>query len=196
MTREQVKAIFPDATDEHIDAFLNANGADINKAKKSAADNNAEFERLKAIEKEYEKLKGSTLTEQEKLQKQLEAAEKAEKLFKRQTNKVSAEKLFVAAGLKDDEYSELLEYIVTEDTDQTTKTAMSFVGILKAQKAATEKAVKEQLMRDNPRPPSGDLPAPKGERAKLIDQYNEAEKRGDFVLCQTLQARIQALPKE
>ncbi len=155
MTREQVKAIFPEATDDQVDAFLNAHGADVNKAKKSAADNIAEFERLKGVEADYEKLKGSTLTEQEKLQKQLEAAEKAEKLFKRQTNKVAAEKLFVAAGLKDDDYSELLESIVTEDADGTTKTATNFVGILKAQKEATEKAVKEELMRNNPKPPAG-----------------------------------------
>jgi hypothetical protein len=155
MTREQVKAIFPDATDEQIDAFLNAHGSDVNKAKKSAADNNAEFERLKGIETEYEKLKGSTLTEQEKLQKQIEAAEKAEKLYKKQTNKVAAEKLFVTAGLKDEDYSELLESIVTEDAEHTTKTATSFVGILKAQKEATEKAVKEELMRNNPKPPAG-----------------------------------------
>ena len=155
MTREQVKKIFPDATDEQIDSFLNANGVDISKAKSGSEKLQEEIDRLKPIEAEYEKLKGSTLTEQEKLQKQLEAAEKAEKLFKRQANKVAAEKLFVTAGLKDEDYSELLESIVTDDAEHTTKTATGFVGLLKAQKEATEKAVKEELMRSNPKPPAG-----------------------------------------
>lgn len=196
MTREQVKAIFPDATDEQVDSILNSHGAELAKAKSVPKTAQEELDRLKAVEAEFEKLKGSTLTEQEKLAKQLEAAEKAEKLFKKQTNKVAAEKMFVAAGLKDEDYSELLESIVTEDAEHTTKTATSFVGLLKAQKEATEKAVKEELMRNNPKPPPGKNDPPKGDRAKLIEQYNEAEKRGDFVLCQTLQAQIQAIPKE
>jgi len=155
MTREQVKAIFPEATDEQVDAFLNAHGSDVNKAKKSAADNNAEFERLKDIETQYETLKTSSLTEAEKLQKQLDAAMTAEKSYKKMTNRVTAEKLFVGAGLKDEDYAELLDSIVSEDADLTTKTATSFVGLLKTQRETTEKAIKEELMRNNPKPPAG-----------------------------------------
>ena len=155
MTREQVKAIFPEATDEQVDAFLNAHGSDVNKAKKSAADNNAEFERLKDIESKYETLKTSSLTEAEKLQKQLDAAMTAEKSYKKMTNRVTAEKLFVGAGLKDEDYAELLDSIVSEDADLTTKTATSFVGLLKTQRETTEKAIKEELMRNNPKPPAG-----------------------------------------
>lgn len=45
-------------------------------------------------------------------------------------------------------------------------------------------------------PPAGKGDPPKTQKAKLIEQYNQAEKRGDFVLCQTLQAQIKAAPKE
>lgn len=155
MTREQVKNIFPDATDEQIDAILNANGADISKAKKGIEKLQEEIERLKPFEAELEQLKNASLTEQEKLQKQLEKAAEAEKNFRKLTNRVTAEKIFVSAGLTEADYSELLESIVSDDAELTTKTANSFVNLLKAQKEATEKAIKEELMRNNPKPPAG-----------------------------------------
>lgn len=176
MTREQVKAIFTEATDEQISAILDANGSDITKAKREISKLQEEVDRLKPFETELEKLKTASMTEQEKLQKQLEAAEKAEKLFKKQTNKVAAEKLFVAAGLKDEDYSELLESIVTDDAEHTTKTATLFVGILKSQKEATEKAIKEHLMRDNPRPPAGDPPTPGIVDKKAFDAMSSADQ--------------------
>lgn len=68
-----------------------------------------------------------------------------------------------------------------------------------AQKSFVEniqKAAKAAAIAGDDAPPAGGNPPPKGDRAKLIEQYNEAEKRGDFVMCQTLQAQIKALPKE
>jgi hypothetical protein len=59
-----------------------------------------------------------------------------------------------------------------------------------------QKAAKAAALADGDPPPAGKNDPPKGDRAKLIEQYNEAEKRGDFVMCQTLQAQIKALPKE
>jgi hypothetical protein len=79
----------------------------------------------------------------------------AEKSYKKMTNRVTAEKLFVGAWLKDEDYAELLDSIVSEDADLTTKTATSFVGLLKTQRETTEKAIKEELMRNNPKPPAG-----------------------------------------
>jgi hypothetical protein len=155
MTREQAKKIFPDATDTQINDLLDIHSTDIGKAKTGLGALQAEIDRLKPIETEYEKLKGASMTEQEKLQKQLEAAELAEKSYKKMTNRLTAEKLFVGEGLKEADYSELLDNIVSDNSELTAKTAAGLVGLLKAQKAATEKAVKEELMRSNPRPPAG-----------------------------------------
>jgi hypothetical protein len=66
----------------------------------------------------------------------------------------------------------------------------------KAHQDALAKAAKAAALAGGDPPPAGKNDPPKGDRAKLIDQYNEAEKRGDFVMCQTLQAQIKALPKE
>jgi phosphoribosylformylglycinamidine (FGAM) synthase-like enzyme len=59
-----------------------------------------------------------------------------------------------------------------------------------------KKAERAAALAGDQKPPAGKNDPPKGDRAKLIEQYNEAEKRGDFVMCQTLQAQIKALPKE
>jgi hypothetical protein len=66
----------------------------------------------------------------------------------------------------------------------------------KAHQDALAKAAKAAALAGGDPPPAGKNDPPKGDRAKLIEQYNEAEKRGDFVMCQTLQAQIKALPKE
>ena len=62
MTREEVKTIFPDATDEQVNAFLDKNSRDIGKAKGDGDKHKAEVERLKQQITE----KDNTISEMEK----------------------------------------------------------------------------------------------------------------------------------
>ena len=96
---------------------------------------------------------------------------------------------FIGLGYDEKLAEEAAKALADGDMVKFNAAQKSFVeNIQKAAKAAA-------IAGDDP-PPNGGNPPPKGDRAKLIEQYNEAEKRGDFVLCQTLQAQIKALPKE
>lgn len=96
MKREEVKAIFPDATDEQIDKIMAQNGADINKAK---GDFDAVKAQLKTAQTELTGLKAKTdqdaLAAAQKqaadLQAELDGIKKAESL-RTIREKVSKEK--------------------------------------------------------------------------------------------------------
>ena len=63
-------------TDEQIEKVMAENGKDVQSANAKANKNNTELERLKAIEKEYEDLKGQSMSESERNAKALEDAQK------------------------------------------------------------------------------------------------------------------------
>ena len=56
MTREDVKKIFPDATDEQITSFLNQSNSDVAKEKAKAQKVKEQAEKADALEKELEEL--------------------------------------------------------------------------------------------------------------------------------------------
>lgn len=77
-----------------------------------------------------------------------------------------------------------------------------FFANQKAHQDALEKAAKAAALASGKEPPAGHNEPPKGDKAKLVEQYNEAEKRyassknfNELVLMQSLDAQIRALPK-
>ena len=62
MTREDVKKIFPDATDEQITSFLNQSNSDVAKEKAKAQKLKEDAEKAKALETELEELPEELLT--------------------------------------------------------------------------------------------------------------------------------------
>lgn len=152
MTRDDVKKLFPEATDEQISALLNQHHGDIQKEKNKVETLKTENEKLKDIEKEAEALKNANLTAEQKAEKAIAAAEAAERNFNTRVNRLEVEKLFVANGLVEDEYSSVLDGIVTDNAESTMKIAQGLVGLLKSQKEATEKSVRAQILKETPRP--------------------------------------------
>ena len=145
---------------------------------------------------------------------ELAAANKALKAKMTEDEQKEAERLAAEAAMKAE-----LEALRREKTISDSKA--KFLGLGYDEKLATEtakaladgdmekvfanqqihienvkKAERAAALAGDQKPPAGKNDPPKGDRAKLIEQYNEAEKRGDFVMCQTLQAQIKALPKE
>lgn len=190
MNREDIKKYFPDATDDTISELLNQHHKELDGEKKRADALKAKADGADMLTKELEALKTQSLTAEEKLQKQLEAAAKAETDYKKMQNRLSAEKHFVGAGLKDAEYAGILESIVSDNAEFTEKTATTIVGLIKAQKEATEKALRAELMRDNPRPGAGVGGEPASEKTLLIKKYDDALKRGDHVAAFELMGQI------
>ena len=66
MTREDVKKIFPDATDEQITSFLNQSNSDVAKEKAKAQKMKEDAVKAKALEEELEELKKQNMSEAER----------------------------------------------------------------------------------------------------------------------------------
>lgn len=145
MTREQIKAQFPDATEEQITALLNINGSDITAAKKNNVDPK-ELKRLQDIETEYKKLEDANLTDAEKIQKALQDAENSKNEFAKKSSRLDVEKIFVAAGLTEEDYKDLIDGIVSEDVEKSKTMANGLVAMLTKQKEAAIQKTKEELM--------------------------------------------------
>lgn len=154
MTREQVKELFPDATEEQIKGLLNINGADIEGAKKDNVDPK-ELKRLQGIETEYNKLKDADLTDAEKIQKALQDAEASKLEFTKKSNRLDVEKILVGAGLTEEDYKDLIDTLVSDDAEKSKAAATAFAGLVSKQKEAAVQKTKEEMM-DGTQTPDGD----------------------------------------
>lgn len=110
---------------------------------------------LAKVKKELKSLQEKYMTDDEKLQAEIKKAKEAQTNYAKELAKLTAKEIFVSAGLKEDDYSPILEAVVTEDSETTKRRAQSMVDLLVAQKEAVEKSVKAELLKNTKRPPSG-----------------------------------------
>lgn len=174
MTKEQVLALFPEGTvsDEALEEIMKLKGLAVNKAVagvKPAVDE-AELKRLQEAAAAYEKLQEEGLPESEQLKKLIADTEKAKADFTKKANRLEAEKILLAAGVKLEESESLIEGIISEDLERTTTLASSLAKLLADQKEAVERATKQKLMDDTKTSGGG-----KGSSGKDSD-LTEAEK--------------------
>lgn len=153
MTREQVKELFPDATEEQITALLNINGTDIEAEKKKNVDPKT-LKQLQADSEAYKKLKEADLTDAEKIQKALDDAAASKSEFAKKSNRLDVEKILVGAGLTEEDYKDLIDGLVTEDADASKALATNLANMLTKQKEAAVQKTKEELM-DGTQTPGG-----------------------------------------
>lgn len=153
MTREDIKKQFPEATEEQIDALMDIHGTDMTNAKKNNVDP-ATLKKLQEDSEAYERLKEAGLTDEEKMQKALNDAEDAKKEFARKSNRLDAEKILVGAGLTADDYKDLIEGIVSDDSEVTKTMATNLASLISKQKDAAIQKTKEELM-DGTNTPGG-----------------------------------------
>lgn len=162
-----LKGIIPDELDAQLDKALEgkenvtlANLADGKYVDKEKADRvSRELKQLKtdkaAVDSELATLKSKGLTDDEKLQQALDAAAENKKQYTVALNKLKAEKVFASAGLKEEDYSDLLDGLVSDDEESTLAKVNSISTLLSKQKTETEKALKAQLLKDTPAPDGG-----------------------------------------
>lgn len=111
---------------------------------------------LAKVKKELGELKNSNLTGEEKVNAAIAAAQARENEFAVKLNRLEVEKLFMADGLAEADYADLIDDIVSEDADKTMKLAKSLLAVVKSQKSAAEKAIRAELLKKTPKPPAGD----------------------------------------
>lgn len=188
MTREDVKKIFPDATDEQITSFLNQSNSDVAKEKAKNQKLKEDAEKAKALETELEELKKQNMSEAEKaeLERQKEKAanekrisdlESALKTSQKEalTGKITS--IFASAGMKGDAYAGAIKAFSNMDAEDALKEAQTFVdGISEVNKSTldTAKAAWEKEALENTPNPGGGKSGGEPEKKSEASEYAKA----------------------
>lgn len=190
MTREDVKKIFPDATDEQITSFLNQSNSDVAKEKAKAQKVKEQAEKADALEKELEELKQQNMTDAEKaeLERQKEKAANEKRISDLESALATSQRealtgkitsIFASAGMKGDAYAGAIKAFSNMDAEDALKEAQNFVdeisevnkSTLDTAKAAWEK----EALENTPNPgggKSGGEPEKKSEASEYAKAYS------------------------
>lgn len=190
MTREDVKKIFPDATDEQITSFLNQSNSDVAKEKAKNQKLKEDAEKAKALETELEELKKQNMSEAERteLEHQKEKATNEKRISDLESALKAAQKdaltgkitsIFASAGMKGDAYAGAIKAFSNMDAEDALKEAQIFVdGISEVTKTTldTAKAAWEkEALEKTPNPgggKSGGEPGKKSEASEYAKAYS------------------------
>lgn len=189
MTREDVKKIFPEATDEQITAFLNQSNSDVAREKAKAQKMKEDAEKAEALEKELEELKQQNMTEAEKaeLERQKEKAANEKRISDLESALATSQRealvgkitsIFANAGMKGDAYAGAIKAFSNMNADDALKEAQTFVDGISAEnktaldtaKAAWEKEALENT--PNPGGGSGSKATAKSDAAEFAKAYS------------------------
>jgi hypothetical protein len=147
---------------------------------------------LAKVKKELKALQESSMTDAEKLQAELDKAKETQANYNKELSKLRAKEIFVTAGLTETDYAPILDVVVSEDEETTKTRAKSMVDLIAAQKAATEKAIKAELLKGTPKPKPGEGGSSDGDFDKKIE---EARENGDMATVAAL-IRQQAMSEK
>ena len=167
---------------EAIKAIVGKNFVPTTKYNAEKANTKTQTDAYNALKTEFETFKQSKMTDEEK---QAEQARKMQEQYQKANltiSKMYAENTFAKAGIKEDDYKNILDSIVTEDPEKTKGLAETICSAMLKQRADVEKTLKEKITKGTPTPPAGnDNDAGSGSE---IDNYKklfeEAQKRNDF----------------
>ena len=173
MTRQELKDLMPDITDEQISAILAKHHEEITAKTKAAED---KFSAYKDKADKYDKEQADKLSEQEKYQKLMEEAAQIKAENTRLLNRTKVQEKFVKAGIKEECYSPLLDSIVSDDEGKSLAFAESLIASFSANAAAAAEAAKQAAMQ-TPAPNPGAI----GNAASAQEQYNKAVQNGSIL---------------
>lgn len=190
MTREDVKKIFPDATDEQITSFLNQSNSDVAREKAKNQKLKEDAEKAKALETELEELKKQNMSESEKaeLERQKEKAANEKRISDLESALKAAQKdaltgkitsIFASAGMKGDAYAGAIKAFSNIDAEDALKEAQAFVdGISEVNKSTLDTAKsawEKEALENTPNPgggKSGGEPEKKSEASEYAKAYS------------------------
>ncbi len=188
MTREDVKKIFPEATDEQITSFLNQSNSDVAKEKAKAQKVKEQADKADALEKELEALKEQNMSEAEKaeLERQKEKAANEKRISDLESALATSQRealvgkitsIFATAGMKGDAYTGAIKAFSNMKADDALKEAQAFVdGISTENKTAldTAKAAWEKEALEKTPNPGGGTGDGKTEKKSEASEYAKA----------------------
>ena len=149
---------------------------------------------LAAVKKKLKELEQNSMTAEQKLQQEMEEAQNLKKQYAKELAKLKAKEIFVESGLTEKDYTSLLDIVVSEDEETTANRAKAMIDVINVQKQVVEKAVKEELLKNVPKPPAGS-----GNKTGKVDYeklIKEAQERGDMVAVASLIRQQQLVEKQ
>lgn len=169
MKRDDVRKIFPDATDEQVDSILNGMRDELNPLKTSVRDLTAQLEgangslassqaseaTLRAQLEELNEQLEAHMSDEERLAAREKAAAEREREFLMRSAELDAKAIFVQAGFSEDDMGALLPLVVGTDSEATKKAAQALVDLDSARRKAAEDATKDALLKGNPKGKGG-----------------------------------------
>lgn len=188
MTREDVKKIFPDATDEQITSFLNQSNSDVAREKAKAQKMKEDAEKAKALEEELEELKKQNMSEAEKaeLERQKEKAANEKRISDLESALATSQRealtgkitsIFANAGMQGDAYAGAIKAFSNMNAEDALKEAQTFVdGISEVNKTTldTAKAAWEKEALENTPNPGGGAGASNEPKKSDASEYAKA----------------------
>lgn len=190
MTREDVKKIFPDATDEQITSFLNQSNSDVAKEKAKNQKLKEQADRADGLEKELEDLKQQNMTDAEKqeAERQKEKADNEKRISDLETALAESNRkaltseitsIFANSGLSTETYASVIEayaampYEKSEDVTEKVKTFVKGVSESNATALETAKATWEkETLENTPNPGGGNSVGKKEEKSKAEEYFS------------------------
>ena len=160
MKREEVKARFEGITDEQLDWLMEQNGRDVNAMRSRLDDSKAatgELQRRVAeLQAQLDSANRASMTAEEQLQAQLEAAEQAKRDFAVKSSRLDAKAVFVEAGIPDDSMDGLLDLVAGEDGAKSVERSKALVSLIKGQSDKAVAEARKSMVGSTPKPKGGE----------------------------------------
>ena len=144
MTREEIKALFPDATDEQISSMLNLHHKEMDARKR---DNSDAAEKTAKIDEQ-----AATIDE---LRKQVESLTASYSAAKKASNTTAAIAKLVKAGMDEELAKSIAGTTVTDDEKATGTAIDTIVSAYAAQEKTRQDALAAAQLRGMPKPQAG-----------------------------------------
>ncbi len=172
-----------EAKQEAIKALVGKSFVSNDQYNKAKAKQTEQVNAYNALKAEFDTFKESKMSDEEK---QAEVSRKMQEQYQKANltiSKMYAENTFAKAGFKEDDYKDILDNIVSENTDKTKGLAETICASMLKQKADIEKAMKDKIIKGQTPPPAGnDNDKGSGDEIENLKKlYQEAVAKNDFV---------------
>lgn len=150
--------------------------------KKYTDEKKSQTEAYNSLKAEFETYKQSKMTDEEKREELARLQAEENKCMKLQLNEMTAKNIFSEAGLKKEDYENLISSVVQEDTEKTKILAETICKTIAKQKKDIEKALTDKILKETKTPPAGNDNGTESESntEKYKKLYEEAQKRNDY----------------
>lgn len=161
MTRNDIKNLFADATDEQITALLNLNNSEVAKEKAKAQKMREDANKAEELQKQLDELNSQNLSDIEKANKERDTALDSVAKLQKEIATMQMRTKLAENGIKGESADKLLESLAggTLDVDV-------LAGIISERETAAARAKEQEIASQSTNPNGGNVGAQKEEKSE------------------------------